>query len=660
MKKTAFITILFSLLATSLAAQDFYLDDNGVTVKCEDALFGESGEVNGVTYTKRSRLQINYENVTTTCTSGITEMHTFFTNASEFNQDISSWDVSNVTDMRSMFYNAPAFNQDLSYWDVSNVVNMSQMFRNASSFNQDIGSWDVSSVTNMTLMFESASSFNQDISSWDVSSATDMPSMFANASIFNQEIGNWNVSSATNMRFMFYGASAFNADISSWDVSSVTDMREMFRNASVFNQPIGNWDVSSVINMQSMFWDATDFNQDISSWNVSSVTNMQSMFSNATAFNQEIGSWNVSSVTNMRFMFSYARSFNGDLSGWDVSTVRNMGSMFNEATEFNQNIGGWDVSSVRDMHSMFREARAFNQDIGGWDVSNVTIMTQLFTRASSFNQDISGWCVELIEEEPTNFSAASPLIDENKPVWGTCPAEATPVAAISNTLTTADDGTPVSFGETGATITFNGIEGEGEVSVSRYNSAPHNTDGIGEELEIAGQRLVINADEELGFDEAELRISVAELEIDNPENITVYRRTEAGSGTFGMLDTEYDAEAGELVVTLTSFSEFAFATGTTTNILAEDGLPVNFELHQNYPNPFNPSTVIDFELPANTEVSLEVYNMLGQRVATLVNQQKPAGRHQVSFDASSLSSGIYIYRIATGEFVRTRKMMLMK
>ena len=179
-------------------------------------------------------------------------------------------------------------------------------------------------------------------------------------------------------------------------------------------------------------------------------------------------------------------------------------------------------------------------------------------------------------------------------------------------------------------------------------------------LEIAGYRLVIAADDELGFDEAVLRISVAELEINDPENITIYRRAEAGSGTFEPLDTEYDAEAGELIVTLQGFSEFAFATGTTTSTLAEDGLPVNFELHQNYPNPFNPSTVIDFELPANSKVRLEVYNMLGQRVATLVNEQKPAGWHHVSFDASGLSSGVYIYRITAGEFVQTRQMVLVK
>lgn len=685
MKKAILTSILLSLFATSLAAQNFYLADNGVTVKCENAQFGESGEVNGVTYTKRTRFQINGANVSTTCTSGITDMQLFFSNASAFNEDISSWDVSFVTDMNRMFYNATEFNQDLSYWDVSSVTNMSQMFQNAGSFNQDISSWNVSSVSNMTLMFANAGSFNQDLSSWNVSSVLDMQSMFANAGIFDQDISNWDVSSVTNMRFMFSGASAFKADISSWNVSSVTTMMSMFSNNSGFNQDISTWNVSSVTDMQAMFSNAAAFNQDIGGWNVSSVTTMRDMFRNAPVFNQDIGGWDVSSVTNMQAMFSGATAFdqpidgwdvssvttmrdlfrdasvfNQDISRWNVSSVTNMVTMFMGATAFNQAIGGWDVSSVRDMNSMFMDARAFNQPIGGWDVSSVTNMTQLFLRAGSFNRDISGWCVELIVEEPVNFSISSPLIESYKPVWGTCPVEEAPAAAASNTLTAADDGNPVSFGETGATITFSGIEGEGEVSVNRYNSAPGNTDGIGEELEIAGQRLVIKAGSELIFDQATLRINVAQLEIADPENITIYRRAETGTGTFEMLDTGYEAETGELFVTLNGFSEFAFARGITTGILDEDGHPVTYELHQNYPNPFNPSTVIDFGLPANSDVRLEVYNMLGQRVATLVNQQKPAGRHQVSFDASLLGSGIYIYRITTGEFVQTRKMMLVK
>ena len=86
----------------------------------------------------------------------------------DFNGNISNWDVSSVTDMRYMFCGCKSFNQDISNWDVSNVNNMNYMFHNCESFNQDISSWDVSSVTDMRYMFSGCKSFNQDISAWDV------------------------------------------------------------------------------------------------------------------------------------------------------------------------------------------------------------------------------------------------------------------------------------------------------------------------------------------------------------------------------------------------------------------------------------------------------------------------------------------------------------
>ncbi len=92
--------------------------------------------------------------------------------------------------------------------------------------------------------------------------------------------------------------------------------------------------------------------------------------------------------------------------------------------------------------------------------------------------------------------------------------------------------------------------------------------------------------------------------------------------------------------------------------------PTKFELLQNYPNPFNPSTTIKFGLQSDAKVTLEVYNTIGQKVATLVNEQMSAGYHQVEFNASNLASGIYFYRITANignkDFNQVKKFILMK
>lgn len=91
-----------------------------------------------------------------------------------------------------------------------------------------------------------------------------------------------------------------------------------------------------------------------------------------------------------------------------------------------------------------------------------------------------------------------------------------------------------------------------------------------------------------------------------------------------------------------------------------DDLPTTYALKQNYPNPFNPSTMISYSLPNNTFVTLKVFDVLGNEVATLVNEEKPAGNFEVEFNASGLSSGIYFYRIQTESFVDTKKLIMLK
>jgi hypothetical protein len=96
----------------------------------------------------------------------------------------------------------------------------------------------------------------------------------------------------------------------------------------------------------------------------------------------------------------------------------------------------------------------------------------------------------------------------------------------------------------------------------------------------------------------------------------------------------------------------------------------SFKLEQNYPNPFNPSTTISWQLPVDAFVSLKVYDILGNEVASLMNEEKPAGSYEVEFsakggsasggDAWNLTSGVYFYQLRAGNFVETRKMILLK
>jgi hypothetical protein len=95
-----------------------------------------------------------------------------------------------------------------------------------------------------------------------------------------------------------------------------------------------------------------------------------------------------------------------------------------------------------------------------------------------------------------------------------------------------------------------------------------------------------------------------------------------------------------------------------TDVRLSDAVPGDFALRQNYPNPFNPTTMINYQLPAASDVKLVVYDMLGREVAVLVNERETPGSYEVKFDASGLSSGAYFYRLHAGDFVQTRKLLL--
>lgn len=114
----------------------------------------------------------------------------------------------------------------------------------------------------------------------------------------------------------------------------------------------------------------------------------------------------------------------------------------------------------------------------------------------------------------------------------------------------------------------------------------------------------------------------------------------------------------------TGFTDMYFELwGTTdapTNIEEQLTSPSTFSLEQNYPNPFNPSTNIKYSIPQSSNVVLKIYDVLGNKVTTLINEEKPAGNYEVDFDASNLSSGTYFYQLRAGAYIETKKMILMK
>jgi hypothetical protein len=128
-----------------------------------------------------------------------------------------------------------------------------------------------------------------------------------------------------------------------------------------------------------------------------------------------------------------------------------------------------------------------------------------------------------------------------------------------------------------------------------------------------------------------------------------------GSYTYSLKQIDLDGTVH--LLTLVALAQ----VGLTTKVSAtNDNVLASFALKQNYPNPFNPSTTIMFEVPKSSVVRLSVYDLLGREVSALLNERRDAGVHEVEFEGSNLASGVYFYRLQTGDFVQTKKLMILK
>lgn len=149
-------------------------------------------------------------------------------------------------------------------------------------------------------------------------------------------------------------------------------------------------------------------------------------------------------------------------------------------------------------------------------------------------------------------------------------------------------------------------------------------------------------------------------------NWTVYKTNNSGLTYNDIRDLTVDSY-GNLWISTSDFSEnwggiSVYKEGGVVEV-KEDNININvtnFFLSQNYPNPFNPSTTINYQIPNESLVTIKVYDILGKEVTTLVNENKAAGKYSINFDAKNLASGVYLYRIKAGNYVSTKKMMLLR
>jgi len=160
-------------------------------------------------------------------------------------------------------------------------------------------------------------------------------------------------------------------------------------------------------------------------------------------------------------------------------------------------------------------------------------------------------------------------------------------------------------------------------------------------------------------------------QIDQPQSTKFKLEFSAFVSSFIQTDSEETSVfgiLGDVFVKTGSSQNFKFSGDIlfTGNLLtdAEDilnlSIPDRYELQQNYPNPFNPATKIEYAIPEEGFVNLTVYNVIGQVVKEIVNEYKRAGYYEVTFNANNLGSGFYLYRITSGKFNATKKMLLLK
>lgn len=330
---------------------------------------------------------------------------------------------------------------------------------------------------------------------------------------------------------------------------------------------------------------------------------------------------------------------------WPINGVTNLNADFNNynADGTSANLGYYNEAAAADL-AEWQTASMHDANTTDVSVEFVSTTDLRLTGASNGDENLAGTPLAFFDEDIDGNSRS--LSAPYKGAFeGDIELTAAEITIDDFGLLTPTDSSSVDLGsDLGAELTFSWEEATSN-GVVTYMLLLDSLDGdFNEPL--------------LGFDSDE----------DGEETMSVptYADVDSVLADLGVLE----GEEITLRWTVVAFAGDTSKMSTDVNIITfkrqiivsneEEALPVSFSLEQNYPNPFNPSSTIQFSLPEASEVRLDVFTITGQHVSTLVNNRLNSGEHSVTFDGSNLASGVYIYRIVAGKFMKTKRMTLIK
>jgi surface protein len=638
--------------------------------------------------------------------SDATTTYAMFYNATSFNQDVSAWDVSRVENFGYMFggQSGMAFNSDISGWNTSTATDMEAMLQFAVDFNADISNWDVSNVTNMNYMLYGTTSFNQDISNWCVDKISGPPTSFSfNSGLSTDHLPVWGTCPNTSIRVV----------LSSPDNNSITDGVNIILDWESV-ESVGSYALQvSEDNFQTLLYDEIVNEHE---YYVRLKSDQTYSWRVAAIVDQSVGNWSSSwSFTTPKSTIGFVSqkpiSFTGftglitdsihvDFSIGNLSIGDSLYSFEYEIDLSNTEIVQYDSISVKDLQGLIVEGHYENSQLRIAGISTRPIIDgeQLvrihFSSRSVGEIQLKPDYVQLNNSIMNDVSASTIVItqlafgdvDDDGDIDSFDAAAVLNYSVGTNLLSAIDPGVWESLRFAKADVDSDGLILAVDAThilhyiVGSADSLPmkSNTEESSIEVEwkdnqlhfsatdsIDGFNLVIPASTNYDTDTIVLNwetgISALNTSTDYKLGIA---STKSVQGSFLQIPIVQIGEISETIELVMYAGNHKLVKkvelpGAVT-IESNDVLPKEIVLEQNYPNPFNPTTQIQYALPMGTHVTLEVFNNVGQKVMELVNGQKSAGYHTATFDASGLSSGVYLYKLTSPSFTLTKKMLLIK